>query len=161
MSIPGKDSGAVVLDTSMGRIVLELYWKHAPRTCANFYQLVKQGFYDGIIFHRVISDFMIQSGDPTGTGSGGTSIYGGTFEDELDPELRFVGAGILASANAGPNTNRSQFFITLAPTPFLDGKHTIFGRVSNGIQAVREIGAAETKDDRPREEIKIVKATVV
>ncbi|KAJ9478425.1 Peptidyl-prolyl cis-trans isomerase C, mitochondrial [Pseudozyma hubeiensis] len=161
MSIPGKDSGAVVLETSMGRIALELYWKHAPRTCANFYQLAKQGFYDGIIFHRVISDFMIQGGDPTGTGSGGASIYGGNFEDELHPELRFVGAGILASANAGPNTNRSQFFVTLAPTPFLDGKHTIFGRVSDGMHAVREIGAAETKDDRPVEEIKIVKATVV
>ena len=147
-SIPGKDSGGVVLDTSMGRIAFELYWKHAPKTCANFYQLAKQGFYDGIIFHRVISDFMIQTGDPTGTGSGGASIYGGAFEDEIHPELRFVGAGILAMANAGPNTNRSQFFVTLAPTPFLDGKHTIFGRVSDGMLAVREIGAAETQDDR-------------
>lgn len=148
MSIPGKDAGSVVLDTSMGRIVFELYWKHAPKTCANFYQLAKQGFYDGIIFHRVIADFMIQTGDPTGIGSGGASIYGGAFEDELHPELRFVGAGILAMANAGPNTNRSQFFVTLAPTPFLDGKHTIFGRVSDGLTAVREIGLAETKDDR-------------
>lgn len=137
----------------MGRIVFELYWKHAPKTCANFYQLAKQGFYDGIIFHRVISDFMIQTGDPTGTGSGGASIYGGAFEDELHPELRFVGAGILAMANAGPNTNRSQFFVTLAPTPFLDGKHTIFGRVAEGLQAVREIGVAETKDDRYVDEL--------
>ncbi|ETS62738.1 hypothetical protein PaG_02476 [Moesziomyces aphidis] len=160
MSTPGKDTGAVVMETSMGRIVFELYWKHAPKTCANFYQLAKQGFYDGIIFHRVISDFMIQTGDPTGTGSGGASIYGGAFEDELHPELRFVGAGILAMANAGANTNRSQFFVTLAPTPFLDGKHTIFGRVAEGLQAVREIGVAETKDDRPVEEIKIVRATV-
>jgi peptidyl-prolyl cis-trans isomerase-like 1 len=153
MSTPGKDTGAVVMETSMGRIVFELYWKHAPKTCANFYQLAKQGFYDGIIFHRVISDFMIQTGDPTGTGSGGASIYGGAFEDELHPELRFVGAGILAMANAGANTNRSQFFVTLAPTPFLDGKHTIFGRVAEGLQAVREIGVAETKDDRYVDEL--------
>ncbi|KAJ1027572.1 hypothetical protein NDA18_003574 [Ustilago nuda] len=162
MAIPGKDSGAVVLETSMGRIVFELYWKHAPKTCANFYQLAKQGFHNGIIFHRVISDFIIQAGDPTGTGSGGASIYGGHFEDEIHPELRFVGAGILAMANGeGPNTNRSQFFVTLAPTPFLDGKHTIFGRVSDGMHAVREIGVVETKDDRPCEEIKIVRATVL
>ncbi|CCF53645.1 hypothetical protein NDA11_007097 [Ustilago hordei] len=162
MAISGKDSGAVVLETSMGRIVFELYWKHAPKTCANFYQLAKQGFHNGIIFHRVISDFIIQAGDPTGTGSGGASIYGGHFEDEIHPELRFVGAGILAMANGeGPNTNRSQFFVTLAPTPFLDGKHTIFGRVSDGMHAVREIGVVETKDDRPCEEIKIVRATVL
>ncbi|PWZ00772.1 putative peptidyl-prolyl cis-trans isomerase [Testicularia cyperi] len=161
MSMPGRDAGSVVLDTSMGRIAIELYWQHAPKTCANFYQLAKQGFYNGIVFHRVINGFMIQGGDPTGTGSGGASIYGGAFEDEISPELRFVGAGILAMANAGPNTNRSQFFITLAPTQFLDGKHTIFGRVSGGIHSVREIGAADTKDDRPREDIKIVKASVV
>lgn len=144
----GQNEGAVVLDTSMGRLTIELYWKHAPRTCANFYQLAKQGFYNGILFHRVVNGFMIQGGDPTGSGSGGASIYGGAFEDELHPELRFVGAGILAMANTGPNTNRSQFFITLAPTPFLDGKHTIFGRISEGMYAVREIGSADTQDDR-------------
>lgn len=144
----GQNEGAVVLDTSMGRLTIELYWKHAPRTCANFYQLAKQGFYNGILFHRVVNGFMIQGGDPTGSGSGGASIYGGAFEDELHPELRFVGAGILAMANTGPNTNRSQFFITLAPTPFLDGKHTIFGRISEGMYVVREIGSADTQDDR-------------
>lgn len=143
-----QNGGAVVLDTSMGRLAIELYWNHAPRACANFYQLAKQGFYNGVLFHRVINGFMIQGGDPTGFGSGGASIYGGAFEDELHPDLRFVGAGILAMANAGPNTNRSQFFITLAPTPFLDGKHTIFGRISEGMHTVREIGSADTQDDR-------------
>ncbi|GAW02832.1 cyclophilin-like protein [Lentinula edodes] len=113
-------SESVVFETSLGDIQLELYWNHAPK-------LSKRGYYNGVIFHRIISDFMVQGGDPTGTGRGGTSIYGQKFEDELHPELRFTGAGILAMANSGPNTNGSQFFLTLGPTPYLDGKHTIFG----------------------------------
>lgn len=117
---------SVVLETNLGDVQLELYWDHAPRTCKNFAELAKRGYYNGVVFHRVISDFMIQGGDPTGTGRGGTSIYGQKFEDEIHPDLRFTGAGILAMANSGPNTNGSQFFITLGPTPYLDNKHTEF-----------------------------------
>lgn len=105
---------------------------------------------------------MIQGGDPTGTGRGGESIYGEKFEDEIDPSLRHTGAGILSMANAGPNTNGSQFFITLAPTPWLDGKHTIFGRVKSGLRLVQRMGLVKTdKEDRPVEEVKIVGARVV
>lgn len=105
---------------------------------------------------------MCQSGDPTGSGRGGTSIYGPYFDDEIHPELRFVGAGILAMANAGPNTNSSQFFITLAPTPYLDGKNTIFGRVSNGLSVVRRLGSVATdSQDRPKEDVKIYEALVI
>ncbi|KDQ16841.1 hypothetical protein BOTBODRAFT_43379 [Botryobasidium botryosum FD-172 SS1] len=152
----------VVLETSMGEITLELYWDHAPKTCKNFSELAKRGYYNGLIFHRIISDFMVQGGDPTGTGRGGTSIYGGKFEDEINPELRFVGAGILAMANSGPNTNASQFFLTLAPTPFLDNKHTIFGRVSTGIRVLQRLGAVDTDaHDKPRQDVLIHKARVV
>ncbi|CAE6371959.1 unnamed protein product [Rhizoctonia solani] len=121
-------TSSVTLQTNMGDVTFELYEQHAPKACKNFSELAKRGYYNGNIFHRIIADFMIQGGDPTGTGRGGTSIYGQKFEDEITPELRFTGAGILAMANSGPNTNGSQFFITLAPTPYLDGKHTIFGR---------------------------------
>ncbi|KAG8953071.1 heme binding [Tulasnella sp. 424] len=146
----------------MGDITFELYWDHAPNTCKNFTELTKRGYYNKTIFHRIIVDFMIQGGDPTGTGRGGTSIYGNKFEDEIHPELRFVGAGILAMANSGPNTNGSQFFITLAPTPFLDGKHTIFGRVKSGMGVVRRLGAVATDaQDKPREDITIMKGELV
>ncbi|KAK7467552.1 Peptidyl-prolyl cis-trans isomerase-like 1 [Stygiomarasmius scandens] len=155
-------SESVVLETSLGDIQLELYWNHAPKTCKNFAELSRRGYYNGVVFHRIISDFMIQGGDPTGTGRGGTSIYGQKFEDEIHPELRFTGAGILAMANSGPNTNGSQFFITLAPTPYLDNKHTIFGRVSSGMRVVQRLGAvAVDNQDRPREDVKIHKSRVV
>lgn len=125
-------------------------------------ELAKRGYYNNVVFHRIISDFMIQGGDPTGTGRGGTSIYGQKFEDEIRKDLRFTGAGILAMANSGPNTNGSQFFITLAPTPYLDGQYTIFGRVSSGMRVVQRLGAvAVDAQDRPREDIKIHKARVV
>jgi peptidyl-prolyl cis-trans isomerase-like 1 len=105
---------------------------------------------------------MVQTGDPTGTGRGGTSIYGDKFEDEFHPGLKHTGAGILSMANAGPNTNGSQFFITLAPTPWLDGKHTIFGRVRSGLNCVKRLGMAQTgPEDRPIQEVKIVSARVV
>jgi len=119
----------IVFDTSVGSFSVELYDQHAPKTCFNFLELVKMGYYDETIFHRVIRDFMVQGGDPSGTGRGGESVFGGKFEDEITPTLKCTGAGILCMANAGPNTNGSQFFVTLAPTPWLDGKHTIFGRV--------------------------------
>ncbi|XP_025239675.1 peptidyl-prolyl cis-trans isomerase-like 1 isoform X1 [Theropithecus gelada] len=151
---------AVVLSLcSMGIIVLELYWKHAPKTCKNFAELARRGYYNGTKFHRIIKDFMIQGGDPTGTGRGGASIYGKQFEDELHPDLKFTGAGILAMANAGPDTNGSQFFVTLAPTQWLDGKHTIFGRVCQGIGMVNRVGMVETNSqDRPVDDVKIIKA---
>ena len=105
---------------------------------------------------------MIQTGDPTGTGRGGSSIYGAKFEDEISTSLKHTGAGVLSMANSGPNTNGSQFFITLAPTPWLDGKHTIFGRVKGGMRIVRSLGLVKTgKDDRPVEDVKIVRARVV
>ncbi|KAG8864675.1 heme binding [Serendipita sp. 405] len=138
------DDRNVILKTSMGEIKLELYWNHAPKTCQNFTELTKKRYYNGTIFHRIIADFMVQGGDPTGTGRGGTSIYGQKFEDEIHPELRLVGAGILAMANSGPNTNGSQFFLTLAPTPYLDGQHTIFGRVSDGMSVLKRLGAVAT-----------------
>ncbi|ESK91394.1 peptidyl prolyl cis-trans isomerase [Moniliophthora roreri MCA 2997] len=155
-------SESVVFETSLGEIQFELYWDHAPKTCKNFAELAKRGYYNGVNFHRIIADFMIQGGDPTGTGRGGTSIYGQKFEDEIHPELRFTGAGILAMANSGPNTNGSQFFITLAPTPYLDKKHTIFGRVSTGMRVVQRLGAvAVDAQDRPKEDVKIHKSRVV
>ena len=105
---------------------------------------------------------MIQGGDPTGTGRGGSSVYGEKFEDEIHPSLKHTGAGILSMANSGPNTNGSQFFITLAPTPWLDGKHTIFGRVKGGLRVVQRMGLVKTgKEDRPVEEVKILAAYVV
>ncbi|BGP54041.1 hypothetical protein JCM8202_003040 [Rhodotorula sphaerocarpa] len=153
---------AVALETSMGQVTFELYDQHAPQTCRNFVELANRGYYNGTVFHRIIADFMIQGGDPTGTGRGGQSIYGDRFEDEISPELRFTGAGILAMANSGPNTNGSQFFITLAPTPHLDKKHTIFGRVSAGMTVVQRLGAVQTdNEDRPKETIKVIKARVI
>eukprot|EP00002_Diphylleia_rotans_P027492 TRINITY_DN5510_c0_g1_i1.p1 TRINITY_DN5510_c0_g1~~TRINITY_DN5510_c0_g1_i1.p1 ORF type:complete len:144 (+),score=29.91 TRINITY_DN5510_c0_g1_i1:74-505(+) len=134
----------VLIETNVGSFTVELYGNHAPRTCQNFEELARRGYYNGTIIHRVISDFMFQAGDPTGTGRGGDSIYGGPFADEISPALKHTGAGILSMANAGPNTNKSQFFVTLAPCPHLDGKHTIFGRVSSGITVVRRIGSVET-----------------
>ncbi|KAL2014923.1 hypothetical protein VTK56DRAFT_6820 [Thermocarpiscus australiensis] len=152
----------VALETSMGTIIVELYNHHAPKTCQNFATLATRGYYDGVIFHRIIKDFMIQGGDPTGTGRGGSSIYGEKFEDEIHPDLKHTGAGVLSMANAGPNTNGSQFFITLAPTPWLDGKHTIFGRVKKGIKVVQRMGLVPTDaDDRPKTAVRINKAYVV
>lgn len=143
-------------------MTLELYTAHAPRTVQNFRTLAQRGYYNNVVFHRIIPDFMIQTGDPTGTGRGGQSIYGEKFEDEISPQLKHTGAGVLSMANSGPNTNGSQFFITLAPTPWLDGKHTIFGRVKNGMAIVRRMGLVRTdREDRPLEEVKIVKAYVV
>ena len=155
-----KGAPVVTLHTTHGDVTVELYYKHAPRTCENFFELAKRGYYDGTIFHRVIAEFVIQGGDPTGTGRGGESAFGGTFEDEISRGLRHVGAGILVMANSGPNTNKSQFFITLAATPWLDGKHAIFGRVESGMHAVRAIGAVKVdKNDRPTKEVKIVGVT--
>lgn len=152
---------SVTLNTTMGPVTFELYWDHAPRTCKNFQALAEKGYYDGVIFHRVIPDFMIQGGDPTGTGRSGASIYGDKFEDEIHPALKHTGAGVLSMANSGPNTNGSQFFITLAPTPWLDGKHTIFGRVRAGMRVVERMGlVAVDGSDRPVQDLVIRSATV-
>ena len=143
----------------MGTFTVELYEKQAPKTCRNFRELAQRGYYNGTIFHRIIKDFMIQGGDPTGTGRGGESIYGGKFADEITRELKHTGAGVLSMANAGPNTNGSQFFITLAPTPHLDGKHTVFGRISGGMGVIKRLGVTRTgAGDRPVDEVKILRA---
>lgn len=152
----------VVLETTMGAITLELYTSHAPKTCQNFSTLASRNYYNGTIFHRIIPDFMIQGGDPTGTGRGGSSMFGDKFDDEIRSDLKHTGAGVLSMANSGPNTNGSQFFITLAPTPWLDGKHTIFGRVSSGMRVVQRMGLVKTgAEDRPDEEVKILSAKIV
>ncbi len=136
MSIdPGKAYEAT-LKTDKGDIVLQLYADKAPKTVNNFVFLAKQGFYDGVTFHRVISDFMAQGGDPTGSGKGGP---GYRFEDEFHPDLRHDSPGVLSMANAGPNTNGSQFFITYAATPWLDGKHAVFGKVISGMDVLKSI----------------------
>ena len=159
---PPRTAPEVVLNTSIGPFTVELYWKHAPKTCQNFIELARRGYYDGVPFHRIIAGFMIQGGDPTGTGRGGASIWGGKFEDEITRELKHTGAGIICMANSGPNTNGSQFYITLAPTPWLDGKHTIFGRVSEGIKTIARLGKARTDArDKPVEEVKIIRCEVL
>ena len=124
------------LHTSKGDIIIDLYAKNVPHTVNNFVFLARQGFYNGTIFHRVIPDFMAQGGDPTGTGRGGP---GYKFRDEFDPKLRHNVPGVLSMANAGPNTNGSQFFITHVPTPWLDGKHAVFGQVVGGLDVLLAI----------------------
>ena len=116
----------VTLNTTIGPITVELYYKHAPKTTQNFFELAKSGYYNNVPFHRIISDFMIQGGDPTGTGRGGQSIFGAKFADEITRELKHTGAGILSSANSGPNTNGSQFFITLAAREILTSIYNFF-----------------------------------
>ena len=145
------------MHTNHGAIDVELFDEDAPKTVENFLKLSRDGFYDGVIFHRVIPDFMIQGGDPTGTGMGGP---GYTFEDEFND--RKVERGALAMANAGPNTNGSQFFIvTTEAAPWLDGKHTVFGRVTGGMEAVDAIEGLETgAGDRPVEDARIERMEV-
>lgn len=121
------------LSTAKGTIKLQLHDTKTPKTCANFEKLCGEGFYDGLVFHRVLSDFMIQGGCPKGDGTGGP---GYSFEDEFDPDLKHSGAGVLSMANSGPNSNGSQFFITHVATPWLDGKHSVFGQVLEGQDVV-------------------------
>ena len=134
-------------ETTLGNFTIELFEEQAPNTVGNFAKLAEKNFYDGVIFHRVIDGFMIQGGDPTGTGRGGPGYQ---FADEFQPALKHTTEGMLSMANAGPNTNGSQFFITLAPTPHLDNRHAVFGKVVEGMDIVRKIGKAPTKPgDRP------------
>lgn len=157
--ILAEDKNPIVkFQTSMGDFKVELFLDKAPITAGNFRDLVKQGFFDGIIFHRVIDGFMIQGGDPTGTGMGGSDK---TIKDEFAPGLKHNKKGILSMANAGPNTGTSQFFITLAPTPWLDGKHAIFGVVIDGMDVVDKIGKTKTGyGDKPVTEVKMIKVTL-
>lgn len=151
----------VVLETNRGNIEIKLFRDIAPKAVENFTGLSKKGYYDGLIFHRVIKEFMIQAGDPTGTGAGGESIWGKNFADEVTPQVKFDRSGLLAMANAGPNTNGSQFFITTIATPWLNMKHTIFGEVVSGYENVTAIeDTAVDGDDRPLEAQKIIKAYV-
>ena len=152
-----------VFETNMGTFEAQLFEKATPKTVKNFVGLAEKGFYNGLIFHRVIENFMIQGGDPTGTGRGGESIYGGPFEDEFVDTLHHSVPGMLSMANAGPNTNTSQFFITLVPTPWLDGKHTIFGKIVSGMDVVQAIGKVKTSKpfDRPVEDVVMNKVTIV
>jgi len=164
-----------LFDTTMGKFKVKLFHTQAPNTVANFVGLaegtkefkdsktkdmVKRPFYDGLIFHRVIKGFMIQGGDPTGTGMGGPGFQ---FNDEFHPDLRHHKEGMVSMANAGKNTNGSQFFITLAPTPHLDDRHSVFGEVVEGMDVVKAIGNTPTNraDDRPKTEVKINKVTII
>uniref|UniRef100_A0A1I7YUY2 Peptidyl-prolyl cis-trans isomerase n=1 Tax=Steinernema glaseri TaxID=37863 RepID=A0A1I7YUY2_9BILA len=142
--------------TNMGFITIQLFWEQAPRTCENFQRLVEREYYDRTIFHRVIADCMIQGGDPTGTGSGGSSINGAIFADEMHTELKHWDAGIVSMANDGSDTNGSQFFITLAPMQHLDGKRAIFGRVHRGIEVLEDIEQVPTDEqDKPKTDVVI------
>jgi len=159
--VSAMEDQIVVLETNQGNIEIKLMPELAPKACENFTKLVEKGYYNGIIFHRVIKGFMIQGGDPTGTGTAGESIWGKSFEDELTPVLKFSRPGILAMANAGPNTNGSQFFITVAKTPWLDMHHTIFGEVVSGYDVVQKIENTPVNAmDKPVSEQKIIKAYI-
>jgi peptidyl-prolyl cis-trans isomerase-like 1 len=156
-----EEMTVAVIQTNMGTIEIELFAEQTPKTVENFAGLAEKGYYDGIIFHRVIADFMIQGGDPTGTGRGGESLWGGKFEDEIVPALRHDEPGVLSMANAGPNTNGSQFFITVVPTPWLDGKHTVFGKVINGMNVVYDIAKVKTAaGDKPVSDVVMEKVTI-
>ena len=156
-----KRKATVDLETTHGPIQVRLWPDIAPKACENFIKLVEKGYYNGLTFHRVKKDFMIQGGDPTGTGAGGESIWGKPFEDEVKDDVLFTRPGLLAMANSGPGTNGSQFFITTAPAPWLNGKHTIFGEVVTGMDAVKAIEGVKTDaGDKPVEKQEIIKASV-
>ncbi len=158
-NILADDKDVVVkFETTMGDFKVKLYIDKAPITAGNFKSLVEEGFFDGIIFHRVIDGFMIQGGDPTGTGRGGSKKV---IPDEFGEGLKHDRKGILSMANAGPNTGSSQFFITLVPTPWLDGKHAIFGEVIEGMDIVEMIGKTQVgAGDKPVNEVKMIKLTI-
>jgi len=151
-----------VFETSKGKFEVELRPDLAPKAVENFVTHSKNGYYNGLIFHRVIKNFMIQGGDPTGTGRGGESIWGKSFKDEFSPKAIFDKPGILAMANAGRNTNGSQFFVTTVPTYWLNGRHTIFGYVTKGFDIVREIESVPTngRAGKPLMDQKIISITI-
>jgi cyclophilin family peptidyl-prolyl cis-trans isomerase len=160
-----------IIETTKGNIELDLYESDAPKTVANFVGLAEQGYYNGVIFHRISKGFVIQGGDPTGTGTSGKSIYGGTFADELDSSTpsykEGYKRGVLAMANRGPNTNTSQFFIMLNDAPGMPKNYTIFGKVTKGMEVVDSIAAVDIvpfmgpTDGRPKVDISMKKVTVL
>jgi peptidyl-prolyl cis-trans isomerase B (cyclophilin B) len=159
---PEKGEQIVVMETTKGTIKIQLFPEFAPKAVENFTGLIEKGYYDGLIFHRVIPDFMIQGGDPTGTGHGGESLWGGKFEDEFNPNLKNL-RGALSMANSGANTNGSQFFIVQKEggTDWLDGRHTVFGQVFEGMNVVDAIANAERDAaDKPLEDIVMTKVTL-
>ena len=156
--VPAKPNSLAVFETSKGTFKIELFEDKAPITTKNFIDLTNKGFYNGQIFHRIIDNFMIQGGDPQGNGSGGP---GYTIADEFRSDLKHSGPGVLSMANRGPNTGGSQFFITLAATPWLDGKHAVFGKVVEGLDVVQTIGKLKTAaNDKPIETVTIKKITI-
>ena len=156
------DDKIVVLETNQGVVEIKLMPEVAPKACENFTKLVEKGYYNGLTFHRVIKTFMIQGGDPTGTGAGGESVWGKPFQDEFNPKAKFDSPGILAMANSGPDTNGSQFFIvTQESTPWLDGKHTNFGEVTDGLDVVMKIQDVSTgENDRPVKPVTVTSVDV-
>ncbi|RMD50895.1 MAG: peptidylprolyl isomerase [Ignavibacteria bacterium] len=149
------------IKTNMGTMELELFPHETPKTVENFVGLALKHYYDGVTFHRIIDNFMIQGGDPTGTGRGGESFWGGKFQDEIRANLMFDQPGLLAMANAGPNTNGSQFFITLVPTTWLNGRHTIFGKIISGMDVLKSIGKVKTGPmDKPINPVVMESVTV-
>src|SRR6185295_18065056 len=151
----------VVIETNLGEVTVALKPDTAPKAVENFLRLSQKDYYNGVIFHRIIKGFMIQGGDPTGTGRGGESVFGKPFEDEVSENVRFDKPGLLAMANSGPKTNGSQFFITTASTPWLNGKHTIFGEVIEGYNVVQKIeNTAVGAQDKPLTPVKILKITL-
>ena len=156
-----QNQPTIEIKTTQGTLKVQLWPEVAPKACKNFMEHAKKGYYDGIIFHRVIKDFMVQTGDPTGSGSGGESIWNEPFEDEVNATVAFDKPGLLAMANSGPKTNGSQFFITTAKTPWLNMNHTIFGEVVEGYDVVQKIVSVKTgPQDKPLETQKILKMTV-
>jgi cyclophilin family peptidyl-prolyl cis-trans isomerase len=150
-----------VIETNHGMIEFDLFVNEAPKAVENFVGLSLQGYYNNIIFHRVVKNLLIQGGDSTATGKGGRSIFGTEFENEISYKLRFDSPGIVAMANRGPDTNTSQFFITVSPIPFLDSKHTIFGKVIDGLDVIQEITAVQTDDkEKPIDPIIIKNVTI-
>ncbi len=162
MTLNANEMLVAKISTNMGDIEIELFAHKAPKTVENFVGLAEQNYYNGVIFHRVIDNFMIQGGDPTATGSGGESYFGKAFADEFHKDLKHFGPGVLSMANAGPNTNGSQFFITLVPTPWLDGKHSVFGQVINGLDVVKNIGKVQTSKpfDKPLKDVVMQSVTI-
>lgn len=162
MTLNANEMLVAKISTNMGDIEIELFAHKAPKTVENFVGLAEQNYYNGVIFHRVIDNFMIQGGDPTATGSGGESYFGKSFADEFHKDLKHFGPGVLSMANAGPNTNGSQFFITLVPTPWLDGKHSVFGQVINGLDVVKNIGKVQTSKpfDKPLKDVVMQSVTI-
>jgi len=161
---PGGGPGpVVVLETTQGSLEIRLMPHVAPKACENFVKLVQKGYYDGTTFHRIIKGFMIQGGDPEGTGAGGASIWGRPFDDEVSPSVKFDRLGLVAMANRGPSTNGSQFLIATSKPSHLNGKHTIFGEVTAGYETVRKLEGVPTSgspQNRPLQEQKIVRASV-